>query len=137
MATNDLYGGLDEASLHALLGSIGDVGTLNDLNDQLASARKLRDTTVSSTLDDSPSHVVNTAGILGSILDRYQGGKDETQAKADRDAVYADQAKNNETFIRTLMGLRNNAAAPVPGQAGGAPVPYNSAADPSNIFAPR
>jgi hypothetical protein len=52
------------------------------------------------------------------VLDRYQGKQDEEAAKTARDAVYTNQAANNEKFLKALMGLRASAAAPVPGQAG-------------------
>lgn len=114
---NDLMGGLDDETLHALLGSIGDPSQLDDLKDQLMAARKLRNVEVDPTIASSPSNIPNIAGQLGGFIDHAEGVRQEKQAKADRDAVYARQAGYSEKFLRALQGLRGGATAPVPGQA--------------------
>jgi len=114
---NDLMGGLDDATLHALLGSIGDPAQLDDLKDQLMAARKLRDTSAPATIESSPSNIPNIAGQISAVVARNRGMKDEAQARLDRQAVYDRQAKHSEDFLRALQGLRGGGGAPVPGQA--------------------
>lgn len=119
----DLMGGLDNETLHALLGSIGDPAQLDDLKDQLMQARKLRNVEVAPTIDSSPSHIPNIAGQITGMFDRHRGAQEEAQARADRDAVYARQAGYSEKFLKALQDMRNGAASPVPGQAGTLPAP--------------
>lgn len=125
--SNDLMGGLDAETLHALLGSIGDPSQLDDLKDQLMSARRLRDQTVPDTIATSPSNIPNIGGMLGNMIDHAKGAREEKQAIADRTAIYDRQAKHNEDFLRALQGIRGAAAAPVPGQ--GAPLPGPNGVD--------
>lgn len=123
---NDLMGGLDAETLHALLGSIGDPSQLDDLKDQLMSARRLRDQTVPDTIATSPSNIPNIGGIFGNMIDHATGASEEKRAIADRTAIYDRQAKHNEDFLRALQGLQG-AGGPVPGQAGPrGPYPDNS-----------
>jgi hypothetical protein len=126
--------GLSSEEISSILQSMGDQSQADDLDSQIAAARKLRHQSVPDTVNGAP----NLSGILGSVIDAYKSKKDEKHLQMERDIINNRQAWNNESFWRALQARQARqaapAAAPVPG---GAPDPYNPAADPTNIFAPR
>lgn len=108
------FSGLSSEETQAILDSIRDPSQLADLQDQLEQAQKLRNSNPAPTINAGKLIIPNIAGTIGGMMDRYQGTKDEAEAKAEREAVYKRQSASNAAFLRALQ--MRGMAAPVTGQ---------------------
>lgn len=110
------FSGLSSEDAQAILDSIRDPSQLQDLQDQIEAAQRLRSSNPSPTINAGKLMIPNIAGTIGGMIDRSQGNKDLAQARADRDAVYKRQSASNAAFLRALQA-RQGIGAPVAGQA--------------------
>lgn len=108
------YGNLSDEEVQAILDSIRDPSDLADLQDQLQQSRRLKNTQTPDTIDSGHLLIPNVAGMLGGMIDRYQGGQDEKAALAKRDDVYKRQSASNAAFLRALQD--RYATEKLPGQ---------------------
>ena len=91
--------------IQALIGTMNDPSKLADIQNQLESARRLRDPNSAATTN-SPGGLqfANTGGIAADVLDHYRGQRDENKLMGQQSDIYKNQQTNVMSWLNNKFG---------------------------------
>ena len=79
--------------IQGMADTVSDPNRIQDLQDQLQAAHKLRQKGVPAMTQVGNSAFANTGGIIANALDNYRGKMDEDKSKAALAGIYSNQGK--------------------------------------------
>lgn len=108
--------------IELFLSSLGDSTMADDLERQIAEARALRDYRAPAYTSAGGVTVANVPGAISAMFQRGQGAAREDKAKAQQDALLANQRKIAAEYFNKLYAQpQTGAASP---QTGYGPQPF-------------
>ena len=99
--------------MQALVGTMNDPSKLADIQNQLESARRLRDpNSAATTTAPGGLQFANVGGIAADVLDHYRGQRDENTLMGKQSDIYKNQQTQVMNYLNKVKGFGNTATTP-------------------------